>query len=187
MNRTATASLLAISLAACNAEPPSPEPSETSAAAPLAAPTNSIFDSEAGVEPAVAETEPTELTVSFAKGGSELDQEIRTRIDELLATEAAKAGGAIVLRGHSDAGGSDAVNLRISRERVEAVRDYLLEKGLTEDRIQLIAFGSQNPIEPNALANGEPNEAGRAANRRVEITVELPETEKTESPGPANS
>lgn len=189
MNPIATVSLLALSLAACTGEPPAPEPSptETTTEEPSAAPTNSIFDSEAGVEPAVAEPEPLKATISFAKGGSELDSAALARIDELLASDAVKAGGALILRGHSDAGGNDAVNLRVSRERAEAVRDYLVEKGVAADRIAVIAFGEQNPIEPNALADGEPNEAGRAANRRVEITVELPEAGKTAGPEPTNS
>jgi OOP family OmpA-OmpF porin len=187
MNPTATLSLFALSLAACDAAPPAPEPSKASSPAPEAAPTNSIFDTEAGVEPAIAEPEPTEATISFAKGGNELDPAALARLDGLLASDAAKAGGAIVLGGHSDAGGSDAVNLRISRERAEAVRDYLLGRGVDEDRIEAVAFGSQNPIEPNALPNGEPNEAGRAANRRVEITIQPPAAEKSASPEPTNS
>ena len=84
--------------------------------------------------------------------------------------------------GHSDAGGSDQVNLRVSLERAEAVRDYLVGQGADEKRIRVIAFGSQNPVEPNALPDGSPNEAGRAANRRVEVTIELPAPAST---GPA--
>lgn len=187
MNQTATASILALSLAACTGEPPAPEPSPTETEEPSAAPTNSIFDSEAGVEPAVAEPEPLEATIPFAKGGSELDSTALAQIDDLLASDAVKAGGALILRGHSDAGGNDAVNLRVSRERAEAVRDYLIEKGVAANRIEVIAFGEQNPAEPNARADGQPSEAGREANRRVEITVELPETEKTEDPAPTNS
>ncbi|MCR2834320.1 OmpA family protein [Parerythrobacter lacustris] len=187
MNRITHASLLALALAACTGEPPAPEPSPTASGEPSAAPTNSIFDTEAGVEPAVAEPEPTEATIPFAEGGSELSAAALAKLDALLASDAAKSAGAIVVRGHSDAGGNDAINLRVSRERAEAVRDYLLEQGVAADRIEVIAFGEQNPVEPNALANGEPNEAGRQANRRVEITVALQQVEKTASPEPTNS
>jgi OOP family OmpA-OmpF porin len=58
-----------------------------------------------------------------------------------------------------------------SLARAEAVRDWLVENGVAEDRIRTIAFGEQNPIAPNARPDGTPDEDGRAANRRVEIEV----------------
>jgi OOP family OmpA-OmpF porin len=91
------------------------------------------------------------------------------------------AGGPIILRGHSDAGGNDAVNMRVSVERAEAVRDWLIEMGVAEDRIEVIGFGEQNPIAPNALPDGSPNEEGRALNRRVDVSVLLPTAEDEKS------
>ncbi|MCB2085578.1 MAG: OmpA family protein [Sphingomonadaceae bacterium] len=109
---------------------------------------------------------------------------MQDKLAAMLASDQGKAGGRIVIRGHSDAGGSDQVNLRVSLERAEAVRDYLVGQGADEKRIRVIAFGSQNPVEPNALPDGSPNEAGRAANRRVEVTIELPAPAST---GPAST
>ena len=48
---------------------------------------------------------------------------------------------------------------------------WLKDNGVDADRISLIVFGEQNPIEPNALPDGTPNAIGRAANRRVEIEI----------------
>jgi len=45
--------------------------------------------------------------------------------------------------------------------------------GVAQDRISVIAFGEQNPVEPNAKPDGTPNERGREANRRVDVTVAL--------------
>jgi OOP family OmpA-OmpF porin len=64
--------------------------------------------------------------------------------------------------------------LRAGLERAEAVRDWLIEMGVAEDRSEVLTFGEQNPIEPNALPDGTPNEEGRAANRRVEILITAP-------------
>ncbi|WP_390584242.1 OmpA family protein [Erythrobacter sp. MTPC3] len=111
------------------------------------------------------------LTVSFPDGGSDLDDAAISTLQELLASEQAALGLPITLRAHSDAGGRDEVNMRASRSRGDSVAAWLVENGIAEDRLEIIAFGEQNPVEPNALPDGEPNEAGRAANRRVEIYV----------------
>ena len=66
-------------------------------------------------------------------------------------------GGEIILRGHSDSGGSDDGNLRASQARAEAVRDWLVDNGIDSERITVIAFGEQNPAAPNALPDGSPN------------------------------
>ena len=119
--------------------------------------------------------EPLEVTVRFEKNGSELSDTAKMRIREIVESEQFAEGGPIVLRGHSDTSGSDDANLRASQRRAETVRDLLEELGTNTDRISIIAMGEQNPVEPNANPDGTPNEAGRAANRRVEITVGVPE------------
>lgn len=67
-----------------------------------------------------------------------------------------------------------AANLRASQRRAEVVRDWLVENGVAEDRIDVIAFGEQNPVSPNANPDGTPDEAGRAKNRRVDLTIAVP-------------
>ncbi|MCP5384157.1 MAG: OmpA family protein [Altererythrobacter sp.] len=184
--KTACLAALALAIASCGKPATAPAEDREPAAAetPTGAPTNSIFDPEAGVEPSEAELEPLVQVISFAKSGSELGKPMQDKLAAMLASDQGKAGGRIVIRGHSDAGGSDQVNLRVSLERAEAVRDYLVGQGADEKRIRVIAFGSQNPVEPNALPDGSPNEAGRAANRRVEVTIELPAPAST---GPAST
>ena len=115
--------------------------------------------------------EPLEVTIGFPEGGTELDAAATAALELLAASEQVASGGPITLRAHSDAGGNDAANMRASQARGEKVRDWLADKGVAEDRMTIIAFGEQNPVEPNALPDGSPNEAGRAANRRVAITV----------------
>ena len=68
-----------------------------------------------------------------------------------------------------------------------AVAKWLIDNGVDAERITVIAFGEQNPIEPNALPSGAANEAGRAANRRVEIEIEALSGEEKASEQPVGS
>ncbi|MCK0129867.1 OmpA family protein [Erythrobacter sp. F6033] len=125
--------------------------------------------------------EPLNVTIGFPSGGDEIDIAASAALEEVLASEQVADGGLITLRAHSDAAGSDAVNLRASQLRGDAVRDWLIEKGVAEDRVKVIAFGEQNPTEPNAKPDGSANDAGRAANRRVEVEVSVIEPDGAEA------
>ncbi len=153
-------------LAACNSDQPPTAPEEAAEGK------RSIFRPEFQVEPIDSLSPPESLeTRIIFPDGAELSQEARAELATVLASPQVTGGGAIVLRGHSDSGGSDAANMRASRARAEAVRDWLVENGVEASRISVIAFGEQNPAAPNALPDGSPNEEGRLANRRVEIEV----------------
>jgi outer membrane protein OmpA-like peptidoglycan-associated protein len=66
--------------------------------------------------------------------------------------------------GHTDARGADAYNMKLSDARAKAVRDYLVSKGVAESRLTARGFGETQPIADNKT------DAGRAKNRRVELT-----------------
>ena len=66
--------------------------------------------------------------------------------------------------GHTDNTGSASVNARLSKQRAEAVRQYLIEHGVPEDRLTAKGYGPSKPIASNKTAEG------RAQNRRVELT-----------------
>lgn len=160
--------------------PPEPDPSASSSDAPTEQ--VSILRPEVEAEQAeqgapVLVLEPLEVAIGFPEGGSALDEAAIAALREVLASDQLEAGGPIVLGGHSDTGGSDAANRRASTARAEAVRDWLVDEGVDADRFEIIAFGEQNPVEPNALPDGSPNEEGRAANRRVEILIDVPAAE----------
>ncbi|HCH94669.1 MAG TPA: hypothetical protein DFK13_07430 [Erythrobacter sp.] len=159
--------MAATMLAGCKDDQPQP-PSDADAPPEK----RSIFRPEFQVEP-IESFEPSgslETTVEFPDG-TELTEEGRAALATVLASPQNEEGGLIYLRGHTDSGGSDEANMRASLARAEAVRDWLVENGVAEDRIRTIAFGEQNPIAPNARPDGTPDEDGRAANRRVEIEV----------------
>ncbi len=69
------------------------------------------------------------------------------------------------VEGHTDSTGSMALNLRLSDRRAEAVRRYLIRKGVESGRLQAAGFGPNRPVASNATVTG------RAANRRVEFNI----------------
>lgn len=168
--QAASLAAFALALAACGGGESEPAPQPSSTDEP-----RSIFREEPTAEALGAalapKLPPLETTVSFADGTAELTEAARAELATVLGSEQLKAGGTVTLGGHSDAGGSDEANRRASLGRAEAVRDFLIANGVAPQRITVIAFGEQNPVKPNALPDGTPDEAGRAANRRVEITV----------------
>ena len=164
--------LLVFMLAACtqaDTQPPA-EPVGDEADAP--APQSIIRSDVEQNVPAPALT-PLTASISFAGGGAELSEAALTKLAIVRNSPQMAAGGLVILGGHSDASGSDAANLRASSARAEAVAGLLVEMGVAQDRISVIAFGEQNPVEPNAKPDGTPNERGREANRRVDVTVAL--------------
>ena len=125
---------------------------------------------------------PVDLVVPFGTSGFKLDDAGRTLLDALLANATTAAGGAITISGHSDTRGNDRDNLVASRKRAEAVRDYLLSKGVPAERMTVIAFGETRALVPNAKPDGSDDPDARAKNRRVEVQVALPQTAPAEPP-----
>lgn len=88
-------------------------------------------------------------------------QELASVVQELQENPTWRAE----LVGHADATGSEAYNLGLSKRRAEAVRNFLVARGIAEARFRLAWKGEQEPLAPNTT------EDGRAQNRRVEITI----------------
>ena len=74
-------------------------------------------------------------------------------------------GTHITVVGYTDNTGTYELNMNLSQERADAVRNYLIGQGVAADRINAIGKGWEDPIVPNNTA------AGRAQNRRVEIYI----------------
>ncbi len=69
----------------------------------------------------------------------------------------------IEIGGHTDSQGDDARNLKLSQEQAEAVRRYLVERGIEGSRLTARGYGETRPIESNSTSQG------RAINRRIEL------------------
>jgi outer membrane protein OmpA-like peptidoglycan-associated protein len=72
----------------------------------------------------------------------------------------------MIVEGHADSQGAAEYNQELSQRRAEAVRTYLVSRGISAERVSAQGFGLTRPIADNASAEG------RANNRRVEIVVQ---------------
>jgi outer membrane protein OmpA-like peptidoglycan-associated protein len=102
--------------------------------------------------------------VAFASGASTLLPASRPALDEVAKTLLDNPTVKVEIGGHTDRTGSEPVNARISLGRANAVRTYLISKGVAADRMTAKGYGSSKPVAPNNTP------AGRATNRRVELT-----------------
>lgn len=103
--------------------------------------------------------------VNFKTNDATLDEEAYRSLDALLVQMKKFPKTKFVINGHADNSGTDAVNMKLSQERADAVKNYLVSKKVDVKRISTQAFGSAYPIASNEV------EEGRAKNRRVEIKV----------------
>lgn len=107
--------------------------------------------------------------ISFATGSAALKPELRGVLESFA--QGLKSGGSgtlVRVVGHTDSTGSDAINNPLSRERAESVRDFLEDRGIGSNRIEVSGRGSREPVASNDTAEG------RAKNRRVEIFMRDP-------------
>jgi outer membrane protein OmpA-like peptidoglycan-associated protein len=102
--------------------------------------------------------------VNFETGKSELTTESKTILDGVAESLVANEDINVRVSGHTDNTGSAALNKRLSQARAEAVRAYLIEKGVNASRLTAAGYGPSKPIASNKTAEG------RAQNRRVELT-----------------
>ncbi len=83
------------------------------------------------------------------------------RVAEMLTQK----GFSLKLGGHTDAIGSNAANLTLSKDRAESVKNYLVSRGVNIGKIEAVGYGETQPVASNKTA------AGRQKNRRVEFTL----------------
>ncbi len=86
-------------------------------------------------------------------------------LNELAGLLIQNPGITIRIEGYTDNIGRPSTNLRLSQARAESVRDYLIRKGVAQNRMTARGYGMQNPIADNRTAKG------RAENRRVEFII----------------
>jgi len=103
--------------------------------------------------------------ITFATNSYDIQPQFRTTLDKVAATLAEYNRTYVDVYGHTDSTGSDAINEPLSRNRAEAVSNYLSTHGVAAARIGTQGFGSRQPVASNATPEG------RQANRRVEIKL----------------
>ncbi len=113
--------------------------------------------------------------VLFASGKYVLLNTAMTKLDQVAeALKAQDNDKRMVVEGHTDSQGSDNTNMPLSLNRANAVRGYLVSRGVDENKISAIGMGSNKPITDNKTSEN------RANNRRVEIIIER-ESSRTSS------
>ncbi len=112
--------------------------------------------------------------VLFAVGKATLSKEASRNIDKLVQFLQKNPNRRVLIEGHTDGTGSDSLNLTLSQERADAVKEALVTKGISEERIWAKGYGKKYPVAGNDTA------AGRQQNRRVEVII-LNEGVKAES------
>lgn len=106
-------------------------------------------------------------SVLFASAKSELLPSAQVKLNQVAEVLIKQdPDSKIVVEGFTDSQGTEAYNQDLSQRRAQAVRDYLVSRGIASDRVSAVGHGLNSPIGNNASAEG------RANNRRVEIVVQ---------------
>lgn len=104
--------------------------------------------------------------IYFDTGKATIKQQSIPTLDQVVAVfHKEKKLGLVEIGVHSDARGNDDYNLEMSQKRADAIRDYLIAKGVDANRLRAKGYGETRPIDKRA------NEAAWAKNRRTEFVI----------------
>jgi outer membrane protein OmpA-like peptidoglycan-associated protein len=134
--------------------------------------------------PSTIEGVPYTPLVQSPKGGDsialyfEYDQatlhpRAQRQLDIIASLLKASPNKKLTIGGFTDAKGSDQYNISLSEHRADAVRDYLLSRGVPVSQLATTGFGKSLPLSPNVNPDGTDNPEGRSHNRRAEILLDF--------------
>ncbi len=103
--------------------------------------------------------------VNFETGSTQLTPDSKYELENIAEMLLANPDISAELRGHTDNTGDAAANLQLSQQRAEAVKAFLMSKGVAGNRLKAKGYGQTRPIDTNET------EEGRANNRRTEIKI----------------
>ncbi|RVT72241.1 OmpA family protein [Flavobacterium sufflavum] len=104
-------------------------------------------------------------SVLFDSSKATIKAESNSKLEEIVKVMNEYNNANFKLEGHTDSTGSAAKNLQLSKDRAAAVKNYLIAKGISADRLSSEGYGITKPIASNKTV------AGRTENRRVEIIL----------------
>lgn len=103
--------------------------------------------------------------ITFAFGRAEINSNFYSVLNSVVQVLREFDKTAIQVAGHTDSVGSDQANLQLSQDRAQSVANYLVSQGVNPARVSATGYGKTRPVADNSTENG------RAANRRVELTL----------------
>jgi outer membrane protein OmpA-like peptidoglycan-associated protein len=106
------------------------------------------------------------LSVSFEVAKSAISENNMLILKQVLVILNANASASIVLSGHTDNSGAEKFNQKLSMQRADEVKNYLVENGIDESRLKAVGQGESSPRASNETLEG------RGLNRRVDFNVE---------------
>src|SRR5689334_4876413 len=163
MMKNAWLILVAVAFAAGCATQETPKPAPTPAPAPAPKP---AAPAPAPEKPKpVAEKVTLAADVLFDFDRADVKPEGKSKLDDLSGKVRGVNLEVVIAIGHADSIGSDAYNQKLSVRRAEAVKAYLVSKGIEANRVYTEGKGKKQPVADNRTKEG------RAKNRRVEIEV----------------
>lgn len=116
--------------------------------------------------PAVPKHVTLEGDANFDTDKATLQPDALAKLDAFIQSARGSTFTSVTVSGYTDSRGSAAHNQDLSEKRARSVAQYLHDKGLQSQRFETRGYGASNPVATNATA------AGRAQNRRVDITLE---------------
>jgi OOP family OmpA-OmpF porin len=142
--------------------------------APAAPPARPTPPTPSAPPPSAAPTESKRIVlrgINFDFNKANIKREFAPVLDEAAQILKDNSSIRVTIEGHTDSIGSDAYNQRLSERRANAVKQYLVAKGVMADRLETVGKGEKEPVAPNTTPNGKDNPEGRAMNRRAELKV----------------
>ena len=107
--------------------------------------------------------------IEFESGKATIKSKSYPLLDQIAAIFIENTNYIIEVQGHTDNTGKEEANKALSQKRADAVRDYMIAKGVDFQRLTAVGYGQEQPIADNAT------KAGRAKNRRVEFKINFEE------------
>ena len=120
-------------------------------------------------KPVAVPAKPKKIIVpqgaNFRFNSAELTPQARAALDEQAAILEKEPDIEVEIAGHTDSIGAEEYNQGLSEKRAKVVKEYLISKGISQDRLKPVGHGESRPITTNDTRGG------RAKNRRVDLIV----------------
>lgn len=112
--------------------------------------------------------------ISFRAGSAELVPSSLATLDRTIEGLKKNAKAKVEIEGHTSSEGGEEFNQKLSENRASSVRDYMVRKGISKDRVTAVGYGYSRPKASNDT------EEGRRQNRRIEVRVTNPDEVEVE-------